>query len=272
MQSIYPSVESKHEDSKSAAVSSLLVARMQGVYRRAVAQYCFRRPFVVKPDAPLISFSFDDFPRSALTVGGSILKSHGVSGTYYAALGLLGRTIETGQMFDADDLYQLVDQGHELGCHTFGHCHAWNTPPLAFEQSVLENQRTLHELIPSASMPTLSYPISVPRAGTKEKVSQYFACSRGGGQKFNAGVADLNYLSAFFIEQCRECPEKIYRIIEQTCQSRGWLIFATHDIGNNHTPWGCSPELFEQIVRFSVSSGARILPVFQAYQALASKF
>jgi peptidoglycan/xylan/chitin deacetylase (PgdA/CDA1 family) len=39
---------------------------------------------------PMISFTFDDFPRSALHVAGRILEDHGIAGTYYVSLGLMG--------------------------------------------------------------------------------------------------------------------------------------------------------------------------------------
>ena len=48
---------------------------------------------------PLISFTFDDFPRSALTVGGEILERHGARGTYYASLGVMGKYEAAGLMF-----------------------------------------------------------------------------------------------------------------------------------------------------------------------------
>jgi peptidoglycan/xylan/chitin deacetylase (PgdA/CDA1 family) len=223
---------------------------------------------VVKSGQPLISFTFDDFPSSALSIGGSILKSHGASGTYYASLGLLGRVTETGVMFREKDLHCLIEQGHELGCHTYGHCHAWNTPWAVFEESIRKNLNALQRLFPGASLPTLSYPISVPRAGNKEAASKHFACCRSGGQTFNVGETDLNCLSAYFVEQGRDHPEQIFRMIEQTCRRGGWLIFATHDVAERPTPWGCTPELFEEVVRSSISSGACILPVFQAYETL----
>jgi hypothetical protein len=137
-----------------------------------------------------------------------------------------------------------------------------------FEDAIIENQQALKNLIPGASFKTLSYPISVPRARTKRRASKYFACCRCGGQTFNIGKTDLNYLSAYFLEQSRDNPEAIKRLIDQNCRAGGWLIFATHDICKDPTRWGCTPDLFEAIVRYSVNSGARILPVFQAYEAL----
>jgi peptidoglycan/xylan/chitin deacetylase (PgdA/CDA1 family) len=247
---------------------SQLVARAQGRYQRATAHYLCQRPFTISPGIPIISFTFDDFPRSALLTGGAILQSFGLAGTYYASLGLIGKRAATGTMFLEEDLKALVEQGHELGCHTFGHCHAWDTSPREFEEAIISNRQALRELIPRASFETLSYPISVPRARTKRRVSKYFACCRCGGQTFNVGKVDLNYLSAYFLEQSRDNPEAIKQMVDQNRRAGGWLIFATHDVCKDPTRWGCTPDLFEDIVRYSVNSGARILPVFQAYEAL----
>jgi len=244
------------------------LTRIQGLYWRTSARLFFRRPFVINAKFPLVSFTFDDFPRSALLTGGAILEHFGVTGTYYASFGLMGQQSDTGTMFLREDLDTLLLHGHELGCHTLEHCHAGDTKPIVFEDSVIKNQLALSKLLPGIAFRTLSYPKSQPRAWTKRKIESRFACCRGGGQTFNAGTADLNCLSAFFLEQSRDNPEAVKDLINQNQRARGWLIFATHDICNTPTPWGCTPEFFENIVEHAVISGARILPVVEAWEAL----
>jgi len=108
-----------------------------------------------------------------------------------------------------------------------------------------------------------------PRPLTKRIMSRYFTCCRGsGGQTFNASKADLNHLSAFFLEKTRENPQPVRDLIEQNSRAKGWLIFATHDVCDNPTPYGCRPDFFEEIVRCAVSSGARVLPVVSVWDAL----
>lgn len=248
--------------------ASQLMKKVRGRYQRAAARYLCRRPFGINPRTPFISFTFDDFPRSALLTGGAVLQSFGLAGTYYVSLGLMGRETATGTMFRAEDLRYLAEQGHEFGCHTFGHRHAWDTKPRAFEDDIVENRRALQRVVPEASFRTLSYPIGVPRPRTKGIASKYFACCRGGGQTFNTGNVDLNYLSAYFLEQGRDDTGGIKSLIDQSCRAGGWLIFATHDVGADPTPFGCTPEFFEDIVKYSVKSGAQILPVYQAYKAI----
>jgi peptidoglycan/xylan/chitin deacetylase (PgdA/CDA1 family) len=246
------------------------------------------RRLAVRTSLPLISFTFDDFPRTAFLEAGSILRRYGALGTYYASLGLMGKQSHLGPMYEAEDLKELTRLGHELGCHTFGHCHSWNTPPDVYERAILENQQALAEVLPGASFQTFAYPHSAPRLGVKKVAGRYFRCCRGGGlkarrylhshaaggQTFNWGVTDLNYLSAFFLEKSTDNPEAVKALIDQNARARGWLIFATHDVCADPSPFGCTPDFFEQVVEWSLQSGARILPVVKALevvQAAASK-
>ena len=243
-------------------------ARLQGYYQRRAASLLFRRPFVIDTRRPVISFTFDDFPQSALSVGGAILNSFGVAGTYYASLGLMGQETPSGRIFVSADLKAALEQGHELGCHTFSHCHSWNTATGLFEHSISENRAALATLLPGVRFSTLSYPISPPRPLTKWRVAKSFLCSRGGGQTFNVGTTDLNQLSAYFLEKSRDGIQTLKDLIDRNGRARGWLIFATHDISERPTPFGCTPQLFEEVVRYAVSSGARVLPVVSALKVL----
>ena len=95
-----------------------------------------------------------------------------------------------------------------------------------------------------------------------------YSSHRAGGQTFNSGITDLNLLCAFFLEKSRENPEAVKRLIDQNAQARGWLIFATHDVRDTPSRFGCTPAFFEQVVQWSLESGARILPVVEALEVL----
>ena len=116
----------------------------------------------------------------------------------------MGQNAPTGEMFTRDDLSAVLERGHELGCHTFDHHHAYDTPADVFENSVLENHRALRDLIPGAEFKTLSYPISCPRPSTKRRCARHFLGCRAGGQTYNRKTIDLDLLSAFFLEQSRD--------------------------------------------------------------------
>ena len=194
----------------------------------------------------------------------------------------MGKPSPLGPMFRVEDLKELVDQGHELGCHTFGHCHSWNTPPDVYERAIIENQRALTEVLPNASFQTFSYPFSAPRLAVKQVASRHFLCCRGGGlragryilrhaaggQTFNSWTTDLNCLCAFFLEKSRDNPDAVKSLIDQNARARGWLIFATHDVQAAPSPYGCTPGFFEQVVQWALGSGAQVLPVLEALQVL----
>ena len=263
-----------------AAVGYL--AKAQGRFAIEATRAVFRRRLAVRTALPLISFTFDDFPRSAFLEAGSILRRYGALGTYYVSLGLMGNQSPLGPMYQAEDLKELAHLGHELGCHTFGHCHSWNTPPDVYERAILENQEALRQVLPGASFQTFAYPFSGPRLAVKQVAGRHFLCCRGGGlragryffrhsaggQTFNSGITDLNLLCAFFLENSRDNPEAVRNLINQNARARGWLIFATHDVRTDPSPYGCTPDFVEQVVEWSLESGARILPVVHALELL----
>ena len=225
-----------------------------------------RRPLIMRNEEPLVSFTFDDFPRSALWEGGIILGNYGIKGTFFASFGLMGQLTPTGQIFSADDIHEVVRQGHELGCHTYDHCHAWDTPSSMFEASVVRNRQALEEHLPGTFFRTFSYPMSCPRPQTKRQIAKYFECCRGGGQAFNVGSLDLNFVKAFFLERSRNDFDSIARLIEANNRRNGWLIFATHDVSKSPTDFGCTPALFQKVVHHVIDSSAKILPVCEALE------
>ena len=249
-----------------------LWARIHQRLQRTASRAFFGRFVSPCNPVPLISFTFDDFPQSALLRGGAILKSFGARGSYYASLGFMGRDMgedrgdhmPVGQMFCRTDLEELLAEGHELGCHTFGHCHSWLTSPDTFERSVIDNMLALDRLFDGTSFRTLSYPVSGPRPQTKRRMAKHFMCCRGSGQGFNAGRTDLNYLNAYFLREGKSHFEAIKQLIDENCQQRGWLIFATHDVSDKPSPFGCNPRLFEAVVRYAMKSKALVLPVAEA--------
>ena len=244
--------------------------RLLGYLQRRTTTSVWRRPFLLSAQKPLISFTFDDFPRSALLTGGGILNRFGLAGTYYASFGLVGRDTPSGQIFFPGDLTRLLEQGHELGCHTYSHCDSWATATKTFENSILQNRAALNRLFPYSEFKTFSYPISLPRPHTKARIADYFLCCRGGGQTFNAGKVDLNQLSAYFLEKSRGDFQAVKDLIDRNRQASGWLIFATHDVSDSHTPFGCTPAFLQNVVQYAISSGAQIVPVVEALEVLGA--
>lgn len=248
-----------------------LFLRLRQRLRREASRLLARQQVLVELERPIVSFTFDDFPRSALWAGGAVLEQHGVAGTYYAAFGLMGTRSPTGEMFTEKDVAEILRRGHELGCHTFDHCHSWDTAASEFEASILRNQQASCEVASGLSFRSLSYPISGPRPANKRCTSRYYSCARGGGQTFNRGWTDAYLLRAYFIEQARDGIHDIRLVIENCVLQRGWLIFATHGVCGAPDRYSCTPELFDEVVRFVGESGAEVLPVSSAFERVSRR-
>ncbi len=221
-------------------------------------------------DKPVISFTFDDFPRSAYQVGGRILERFGVCGSFYASFGLRGTRTATGDMFKDDDLKGLLQSGHELGCHTYNHLDAWKTPAGLFEESIRKNISACENLIPGYSMRTFAYPRNNPHPKIKALAAWYFRASRGGRQMINEKTLDLNLIKSFFINyKNRNDPDFFLELIRRNAEDKHWLVFSTHDVDDVVSPHGCSRDVFEEIVAKSVESGALVLPVHEACRRFA---
>src|SRR5438093_8828125 len=160
--------------------------------RRFVVEHLARRDFQLRGDAPYVSFTFDDYPRTALTGGGRILIDYGVRGTYFVALGLLGTQSVSGPIASWDDLAATVRQGHELGCHTFDHVDGSVVSADQFARSIETNRTALERSAVSSQFDVFAYPLNGPALATKRVAGQRFVACRGGGQTFNRGSIDLN--------------------------------------------------------------------------------
>ena len=219
----------------------------------------------IKTSVPIISFTFDDAPRTAFNTGGDILRSHGAGATFFVSLGLLSSQTEVGTIASQDDLLHAVKAGHELGCHTFDHRDTWKTTTEQFIESVIKNKEAIDRILPGTDFRTFAYPINEPRPAVKCRLEKYFICCRGGGQTANVGMADLNLLKACFLDKRTKVDiNSVKELIDRNTSCQGWLIFATHDVADNPSPYGCTPKFFGEVVEYAVRSGALLLPVRKA--------
>lgn len=246
-----------------------LFSKIKGKYHRSLANRLVRRMIEIKTPTPMISFTFDDAPKTAFDTGGAILRLYGAKATYYVSLGLLGSETEVGAIASSDDLLLAEQEGNELGCHTYHHLDAWETSTDQYMASVLENGRALDKILPGVNFKTFAYPKNGAKFSVKSPLQERFICCRGGGQTTNVGMADLNLLKACFLDKRQNVDmDFIKNLIDYNTAFRGWLIFVTHDIADNPSPFGCTPEFFAKVVEYSALSGAMLLPVSDACQKL----
>lgn len=239
--------------------------RFENRYRETQSGLRQRRPRAMHNTKPLISFTFDDVPRSSCVRGRQILEGFGLRASYYLSMSLMDSVYSIGAAFSRIDLELLIAGGHEIGSHTFGHLDAWNTPADLFEASILENQRKLGEIHPGLGFRTFSYPIQTPHPRIKKLAGERYLCCRGGGQTYNSKRVDLNLLKSYFVDGRNKGDlDGLKKVVDENCEGGGWLIFSTHDIEEHPSPYGCTPRAFEELVAYAHGTGSDILPVAEA--------
>jgi len=209
---------------------------------------------------PVVSFCFDDFPRTAYTVGGAILKSRGVRGTYYAAMGLANTVNHMGDQFGLDDLNSLLADGHELGSHTFSHISCRTVPFRVYERDLLKGRDAIRDAT-GCHPSNFAYPRGHVTLTAKPRVGAQMRSCRGIYGGLNGPMVDLNLLRANRVYGDVDQFDKLASLLSENEKRKAWLIFYTHDVSPHPSQFGCTPSLFERIVARSLERGSRVVPV-----------
>ena len=131
-----------------------------------------RRMLPISLDKPLVSFTFDDFPLSAITNGARILENEGWRGTYYTSAGLAETNNHHGKHFSAQDLRDLEARGHEIAGHT--HSHA-DLTRLSVNQAMTEvqtNYDALKNMGVKSEIENFAYPYGEVNGRLKKALSE----------------------------------------------------------------------------------------------------
>jgi peptidoglycan/xylan/chitin deacetylase (PgdA/CDA1 family) len=215
---------------------------------------------------PLISFTFDDFPRSAIHVAGEVLRAEGLRATYYGAFGLMGTSSSVGPIFLHDDLDKVLHDGHELACHTYYHTSCRKVPLSYFQNDCALNRETISATL-GISLQNFSFPYGDVTLAAKHAVAGHYRTCRTTQPGINSSPVDLAFLRANPIYSTNSIQNLEKLIVENTLRG-GWLILYTHDIDPSPSPFGCTPDHFRHVMRLAIRSRAEILTIAQVLDRL----
>lgn len=235
-------------------------ASYSAVLARKIGLFLATRPARIGWPGGVVSFTFDDFPKTALTEGGAILRKYGLHGTYYAALGLAGTTRNLGPMFDIDDLRTAHAEGHEIACHTYNHLDLVGADRNRIVAEVAENGAALANAMPDLPVTNFAYPFGAVSITAKRVLAGRFSSCRGTGRGINHGRIDLADLLATDVYDGNYNRDGLRGMIERNRALGGWLIFYTHDVAEMPSPFGCKPSQLEELVAYAAERSA-VLPV-----------
>jgi len=230
-----------------------------------------KRVLDIAPNEAIVSITFDDFPASAAHEAKQILSENGLLATYYLASGMLNTINDRMQICSDEDVRNIANAGHEIGCHTYSHmdCIKVNASKTSdLEKDLIKNYNHISKLagIPPVSF---SYPFGGISFASRQLISKRFEYARGIYSGINTGKTDIMNLKANSIYSTTYDTTKISTLLAETKKCKGWCIFYTHDVTNNASDFGCSPEQFRAFIKLIIESKIQVLPVKHAMGYLA---
>ncbi len=221
-------------------------------------------------DKPIVSFTFDDFPRSAITNGSDILEREGWRATFYVAAGLTGENNHHGKHFVSEDIPGLANRGHEIAGHTYTHV---DCDRLGYAETLAEikrNKEALAQMGYKGKIEHFAYPFGAANAKLKNGLQNKFRTLRGVTPGVHIGKADLNALKSTPLYS-GSMVDNAMQTIKGLSNRPGWLILFAHDIRQTPSQWGCTPEEFSSAIKAVKQSGAQVLTVGAALDQLEAQ-
>jgi len=211
----------------------------------------------------MVSFTFDDAPISSFVNGGRILEQYGYRGTYYVCAGLFRIRSEVGRIAGLETLIDFKRRGHEIANHTYSHIDCKNSCPLNVIRSVRKNRRKLEGIVSR----NFSYPYGSTNLAARFSARLYSSSARGISFGINKENIEMMNLKSNRIYD-RLGIESGLKLVDECSNEGGWLIFYTHDVCNDPSDYGCTPEQFRKVVQSVNKKGLMVWPVQNAVEKI----
>jgi hypothetical protein len=108
------------------------------------------------------------------------------------------------------------------------------------------------------------YPFGRLSLARKLQLQRRFDTCRGIYEGVNAGTLDLGLLRVIELYDRTLSTNKLQRVVRETVEHSGWLIFYTHDVADPPSWIGCSPALLRATIAAVQGAGLTCLPVRDA--------
>jgi peptidoglycan/xylan/chitin deacetylase (PgdA/CDA1 family) len=239
---------------------------LKGKLRRRLARVMRRRPARIALDRPMISFTFDDAPASAFTLGRSVLEAKGVRATYYVAAGLAGQDGPTEPYGDRDAILAAAAAGHEIACHTHGHLDCGKAGAAEIEADVIRNEAALRDWgLPKAT--NFAYPFGDVSPAAKAVLGSRYDVLRALHHGLIVEGTDLNQAPAVGVEGVGG-EAAAHHWLERAAAQNGWLLLYTHDVSESPSEWGCTPGALERLIAVAQTRGFDIVTLAEGARRL----
>lgn len=236
-------------------------------FKRHLIPLSARRPLAPKGHRPIVSFSFDDCPKSVIENALKPLEQENWRSTVYIAMGLCGIENHLGLHMSADDVKALHLNGHEIGDHTFNHIDAEQYSMTDYLANIDKNQAAFNAIgVPKSE--TFAFPYGQVTRALKQSLATKFKGSRCIRGRECHEYIDLNQTRANRLYAGTDFKKLLDKISRIDPNKPGWLPIFTHDVRENPSPYGCTPKQMLDVIKAVKESGAQVLTMAEAIDTL----
>ena len=210
----------------------------------------------------VVSFSFDDCPASVTTNALPVLEARDWRGTIYAAMGLNGTTNHLGLHMSTADYQACARSGHEVADHTYSHLDPMRAGVGLTLADVNRNRAAFDEAgLPPAT--TFAFPYGEVTPALKRGLRAHFDLLRG----IHSPSDDTLDLSLAASQRLyMSSLSDVAKAIEIAARDRLWLILFTHDVREEPSEFGCTPEAFAEVTAMVAERDLDVLPIAEALE------
>ena len=226
----------------------------------------FKKKAHLNAESKIVSFTFDDFPQTAISNGLGILDKYHCKGTFYVSYNLLGSDSPSGKIAEMNDIKEILKNNHELACHTYAHLDCYNNSI----ERIVDDCKYNRDIIKKKTgiiLRSFAYPKGNIKPLVKREISKCYETARTIERGINRDMIDLAALKSvplYYKYGKDRCMEWLNRLDEKG----GWLIFYTHDVRTNPSIYGCTIELMEDIIIACQQRNFKILSIGETAKSI----
>lgn len=222
----------------------------------------------LKLKKPMVSFTFDDVPLSAVIQGGAILEKYGFRGTYYVSMGIQLNKNSPVKLSMNDIIKLIAERGHEIGCHTYTHKKLRWTSSADTLTNCQQNLNAINQVLPGYIVKSFSYPYGSVGFTSKRALQTLYSTMRTSYSGINQGKLDLSHLRGINLYSKNFDRKRIKKILTKNKMNRSWTIFYTHSVSDDFGSYGTSPQDFDWVVAQCSNGDFDVVKMSQALRKI----